>query len=195
MPLESIQIDSSNKTYSIRKKIHTFFLLLRSSILKLDFLYDCGSSIFKIRQWGSLLNYLSNATCLTWFGFSKAKLCPISHNDLIMDWFSTTNLYDLPRVTVLSFGSKIDSQETTVCVLATNFYGTPIRCSERELWIFSHHHLFEMKFRSLKKHYLPQIISLKILWTKLWNVLKYFLRISASHPKNFRFWTFVEKKL
>jgi len=28
---------------------------------------------------------LSNSTCLTWFGFFNAKLCPISHNDLIMD--------------------------------------------------------------------------------------------------------------
>ena len=64
---------------------------------------------------------------------------------------------------------------------------------ERELWIFSHDHLFEMKFGSLEKHYLPQIISPKILRTKIWNFYKIFLRISASHPKNFSFWNFVEK--
>ena len=136
-----------------------------------------------------------NATGLTWFGFSKTKLCPISHNDLIIYWFSTSNLYELPRVTVSSFSSEIDIQETKVHVLVTNFYGTPIRCSERELWIFSHDHLFEMNFRSLKKHYLPQIISPKMLRTKLWNFLMMFLKILVSYPKNFSFWYFVEKTL
>ena len=86
-----------------------------------------------------------------------------SHNDLIMDWFNIANVYDLPRVTVSSFTSKIDSQETAIHVLVTTFYGTPIQSPERELLKFSHDHLFEMQFRSLKKHYLPQIISPKIL--------------------------------
>ena len=89
----------------------------------------------------------------------RKEVCPISHNDQILDWFNRAHLYNLPRVTVLSFLSEIDSQETKVCLIATNFYGTPIGCPERELLKFSHDHLFEMKFRSLKKHYLPQIIS------------------------------------
>ena len=113
------------------------------------------------------MNSLLNSTGLTGFGFSKTKVSPISHNDLIMDWFSRVNLYDLPRVTVSSFTSEIYSHETTIRVLVTTFYGTPILCSERELLEFSHDHLFEMKLRSLKKHYLPQIISPKILQTKL----------------------------
>ena len=170
-------------------------MLLRSSILKLDYLCDYGSSISKIQHWIHPLNSLLNSTVLTWFGFSKTNLCPISHNDLIMDWFSIANLYGLPRVTVSSFASEIDSQETRVRVLVTTFYGTPIRCPERELLNFSHDHLFEMKFRSLKKHYLLQIISPKMLRTKLWNFLTTFLRISALHHMNFRFWTFVENNL
>ena len=101
------------------EKIHTFFLLLRSSILKLDYLCDCGSSISEIWHWGILLNYLSNATSLTWFGFPKENLCPISHNDLIMDWFNRSNLYDLPNVTVFSLSSEIDSKETKVCVFVS----------------------------------------------------------------------------
>ena len=133
-PWNQFKLILQTRLMQFGKKIHTFFLLLRISILKLDYLCDCGSSISEIFHWGSLLNYLSNATGLTWFGFSKAKLCPISHNDLIMDWFSRVNLYDLPRVMFSCFGSEIDSQETTVRVLATNFYGTQIRCSERELW-------------------------------------------------------------
>ena len=141
------------------------------------------------------MNSLLNAIGLTWFGFSKTKLCPISHNDLIMDWFSRANLYDLPRVTVSSFTSKIDSQETIVHLLATNFHGTPIRRSERDLLKFSHDHLFEMKFRSLKKHYIPQIISPKIFWNKIWNFLKIFLRISDSHPKIFSFLKLRRKKV
>ena len=140
-----------------------FFLILRSSILKLNYLYDFRSSITYIWHQVSPLNSLSNATGLTSFGFFKAKLCPISHNDPIMEWFSIVNLYDFPRVIVSSFVSEIDSQETTVCVIASTFYGTPIRCLERELLNFSHDHLFEMKFRPLKKHYLPQIISTKML--------------------------------
>ena len=168
-------------------------MLLRISILKLDYICDFNTSKFYFWYQHNPLNYLSNSTGITWFGFSKTKLCPISHNDLIMDWFSRKNLYDLPRVTVSSFVSEIDSQKTTVHVLATNFYGTPIRFPERELLNFSHDHLFEMKFRSLKKHYLPQIISPKLLRTKLWNFLKNFLRISALHPKHFSLWYFVEK--
>ena len=132
------------------------------------------------------------ATGLTWFGFLKAKLCPISHNDLIMEWFSSANLYDLPLVTVSSFSSEIDRKETTVYVIAITFYDTPILCLERELWMFSHDHLFEMKFRSLKNHYLPQIICSKILQTKIWNFYTTFIRISASLCKNF---SFMEKKL
>ena len=150
MPLESIQIDFSNKTYAIRKKIHTFFLLLRSSILKLDYICDCSTSIFDFWYQRIPMNYLSNAIGLTWFGLFKAKLCPIARNDLIMDWFNRANLYDLPRVTVSSFGSEIYRQETKIHVLPANFYSIPIWCSERELWIFSHDHLFEMKFGSLK---------------------------------------------
>ena len=141
------------------------------------------------------MNSISNATGLTWFGFSKTKLFPTSHNDLIMDWFSRANLYDLPHVIFSSFSSEIDRKETKFHVLVTNFYGTPIQCPKRELLNFSHDHLFEMKFKSLKKHYLPQIISPKILRKKLWNFLMNFLRISASHHVNFRFWTFVEKNL
>ena len=170
-------------------------MLLRSSILNFSYLYNFRSSISKLQPCSIPLKLLSNGTSLTWFWCSKTKLCPISHNDLILDWFSRANLYDLPRVTVSSFVSEIDSQETTVCVLVTTFYGTQIHCPERELLNFSHDHLFEMQFRSLKKHYLPQIISPKILWTNLWNVLKTFPRISASHHMNFRFWTFVETKL
>ena len=49
-----------------------------------------------------------------------------------MDWSSRANLYDMPCVTISSFGSKIDTYETTVRVLAANFYRTPIQCLERE---------------------------------------------------------------
>ena len=96
-------------------------MLLRSSILKLDYLCDFGSSISKIWHWGGPLNSLLNATGLTWFGFLKTNLCPISYDDLIMDWFSREKLYHLPCVIFSSFGSKIDSQETTVRVLAWTF--------------------------------------------------------------------------
>ena len=194
-PWNQFKLILQTRLMQFGKKNTHLLLALRSSILKLYYLCDCGSSISKIQHWSSPLNSLLNSIGLTWFGFSKTKLCPISHNYLIMDWFSRANLYDLPRVTVLSFVSEIDSEETTGCVLVTTFDGTPIQSSERELLKFSHDHLFEMKFRSLKKHYLPQIISPKILRTKFWNFLTNFLKISALHHMNFRFWTFVKTNL
>ena len=150
MPLESLQTYFSHKTYVIRK-IHTFFLLLRSLILKLMYLCNFGSPRFYLQCCSSPLKLLSNAIGLTWFGFFKPKLYPISHNDLIMDWFSRENLYSVPRVTVSSSGYEIDTQETTFHVLSATSYRIQIRCSERELWRFSQGDLFEMKFRSLQK--------------------------------------------
>ena len=100
--------------------------------MKLNYLCDFRSLISEIWSWGSPLNPLSNAIGLTWFGFFKENLCPISHNDLIMDWFSRENLYDLPCVIIFSFGSKIYRKETTVHVLPTTFYRIPIWFSERE---------------------------------------------------------------
>ena len=79
------------------------------------------------------MNTLSNATSMTLFGFFKTNWGTISYDDLIMDWFSRANLYDLPRVTVYSFGSEIDRPKTAVRLLAANFYSIPIRCLEREL--------------------------------------------------------------
>ena len=132
MPLESIQIDSSNKTYAIQKKIHTFFLLLSSSILKLYYLCNYEYSLSEIWSYSSPLNLLSNLTGLTRFRFFMTKLCLISHNDLIMDYFRRANLYDMPRVIVSSFGSEIDTKETKVHVLVENFYIIVIRCSEKK---------------------------------------------------------------
>ena len=150
-PWNQFKLILQRRLMQFEKKIHTFFLLLRSLILKLNYLYYFGSSISKIRPCSSTPNLLSNSTGVTWFGCFKIKLCPISHNGLIMYWFSRANVYGVPCVTFSSFSSKIDTQETKVCVISVTFYKIPIRCSERELWIFYHDHLFDMKFGSLKK--------------------------------------------
>ena len=171
MPLESLQTELSNKTYAIWKKIHTFFFLLRSSVLKLMYLCNFGSSISKIWSCSRPINFLLNATGLTWFGFLKAKLFPISHNDVIMDWFSRVNLYGVPCVIVSYFGFEIDTQELQ-CMYLRQLFTEFQFDAQRELWRFSHNHLFEMKFESLKKPYVPWIISPKILRTKTWNVLE-----------------------
>ena len=127
---------------NFKNQIHTFFFLLRSSILKLNYLYDFLSSISENWPYGSPLNPLSNAIGLTWFGFFKTKLCPISHDDLIMYSLSRAKLYDLPCVTVSSFSSEIDTQETKVCAILDTLYRIPIWYSKRELWWFSQGHLF-----------------------------------------------------
>ena len=153
------------------------------------------SSISDFQSCSSPLCRLSNSTVLTQFGFFKWDLYPISHNALIMNCFSRAQLYDLPRVTIYSFGSKICRDKCTCCAISTNFYEIPIRYSERELWRFYQGHFFEMNFRSLQKPLLPQIISPKMLYNLIWNFYCSFLRILASPHKNFSFWTFVEKNL
>ena len=191
MPLESLQTDFSNKTYAIKKKIHTFFFRLRSSILKLMYLCIFQSPIFYLSCFSSPPNLLSNSIGLTWFWFFNTKLFTISHNDLIMDWFSRSNLYSVPHVIVSSFSSEIYIQETTFHLVSSNFYRIPIWLLERELWQFSQGHLFEMKLGSLKQSQIPQIIYPKIFWTKIWNLYTTFLRLSALLCRNLILWNFV----
>ena len=107
----------TNTMQTCLKNTHLFFLLFRRSILNLIYLFYFRYSRFEFISCIIPIIPLSNAMGQTLFGFFKAKLCPISHNDLIMDWFSRTNFYDMPRVTISSFGSEIDPQETTVRVI------------------------------------------------------------------------------
>ena len=88
-----------------------FFLHSRSSILNLLYLCNFGSLRSKISSYGSPLSPLSNPTGLIKIGFFKKELCPISHDDLIIDWFSSANLYEVPRVTIATFGPKNDTQK------------------------------------------------------------------------------------
>ena len=46
----------------------------------------------------------------------------MSQDDLALDWFSRVILYGLPRVTVVTAGSEIWSQKTTVCAISETFY-------------------------------------------------------------------------
>ena len=134
-----------------------------------------------------LIKLLFKAARVLFIIFFKRELYPISHTALIMDCFSRSHLYGVPRVTVSSFASKLDRTETTDYALSATFYIIPIRYSERELWCFYQGHFFEMNFRSLQKPLLPQIISPKILRNLIWNLYWSFLMISASPHKHFIF--------
>ena len=109
-----------------------FSLPSRSSILNLVYLCYFRSSISDFWSCSSPLSYLSNSIGLTEFGFFKRELYPISHTALIMDCFIKAHLYDMPRVTVSSFGSKIDRSKSKDYALSTTFYVIPIWYSERE---------------------------------------------------------------
>ena len=132
-PWNQFKLILQTRLMQFRKKNTHLLLSLRSSILKLNYLCNWKSLISKIHPCSIPLKLLSNATGLIWFGFFKARLCPFSHNDPILDWFSRANLYDLPHVTVWSFGSKIYRKETTVRVILATLYKIPIWCLEREL--------------------------------------------------------------
>ena len=77
-----------------------FFLPSRSLILNLVYLSYFRSSIYDFWLCRSTLSLLSHAIGLIQFGFFKGDLCPISHNDLIMDCFSRANFYGVPCVTI-----------------------------------------------------------------------------------------------
>ena len=80
------------------------------------------TSSSEIATHGSPLCPLSNATSLTPMGFSNEELCQIFHSDLIIDLFRKENLYEVPRVTILTFASKTYIQETKVRPLSVPSY-------------------------------------------------------------------------
>ena len=131
MPFEFLQTNFSNQAYAkFKKKTTHLFTLCRSLILNLMYLCNFGSSSSEIVICSSPLCPLSNSTSLIQVGFSKEELCTISQDDLIIEQFSRANLYDVPRVTVSTFGSEKFIQETTLChfsVLLTKFQSDPQR--------------------------------------------------------------------
>lgn len=122
MPFESPQTDFSNKSYVKFKKIYTFFLLFRSSILKLLYLCDFGSPRYEILSYGSPISLISKPVSQTDIGFYKKELFPISHDELIIDWFRRENLYGVPRVTVSTFFPQFDTRNTKFRVISITFY-------------------------------------------------------------------------
>jgi len=74
-------------------------------------LCDFRSPICYVQSFSIPLSLLSNAMGLTQFEFLKVKLCPVSHNDLIMDYFSIENLYSVTRLPISYFDSKIDTKK------------------------------------------------------------------------------------
>ena len=121
-----------------------FFLPSRSSILNILYLCNYGSPGSSISSCVIPLSPISNPMGLINIGLFKKGLCPVSHDDLIIDWFSRANLYDVTRVTVSTIGYGTDTQQTTVYFICVNFYEIWIRCFERDLWWFSQGHLFGM---------------------------------------------------
>ena len=143
-PLNSFKLIFQTKLMQKFKKTTHLFSLCRSLILNLMYLCNFGSSSSGISIWGSPLCPLSNATSLIQIGFSKKMLCTISQDDLIIDLSRRANLYEVPCVTVSTFGSKKYIQETIFCPLSIPSYKISIWCSERKLWRFSPGHLFGM---------------------------------------------------
>ena len=131
--------------------MHTFFFLFRILILKLLYLYNFRSPMSRIKSCSSHMSPLSNIARLIKIGFSKEELCPISHDDLIIDSFSRANLYKVPHVTVLNFCPKYATQKTIVHPIYITTYEIWSQCLEKKLWRFSQCHMFDMEFGSLQK--------------------------------------------
>jgi len=122
----------------------SLFLDFKSLILKRLWICNFRSPISEIWFGSNPLSPLSNPEILIKIGFYKEALCQISHDDLIIDWFSRANLYEVSRVTVSTLGPETNIQKTTVRPLSLTFYKISIWCSEKKLWQCSQGHLFSM---------------------------------------------------
>ena len=65
---------------------------------------------------------LSNPIGIIRIGFFKKYLVPMSHDDLIIDWFSTANVYEFPHVTIVTFGPKNATQKMSVRPISVTSY-------------------------------------------------------------------------
>ena len=122
MPFEFLPTNLSNQTYEKKLKTTHLFSLCRSSIWNLMYLCNFRSPGSEIASCGIPLSLLSNLVSLIKIGPSKEDLCQISHNDLIIDGFSTANLYEVPCVTFLTLGPKTNTQKTTGRPLSVTSY-------------------------------------------------------------------------
>lgn len=109
-------------------------------------LFNFGSPRSEIRSYGIPLNLLSNVTSQTKNGLLKVRFFPISHDDLIMDWFNRVHLYKVPHVTIMIFDPENDTWKTKVRAISVTFYKIQIWCSKRKWWWFFLGHLFEIEF-------------------------------------------------
>jgi len=100
------------------------------------YLYNFRSLGSQISCCGSPFSPLSKPTGLINIWFCKKELCPISHDDLIIDWFSRANLYEMPHATITTFGPENSTQKTKVYYISMNIYKILIQCLERNLWGF-----------------------------------------------------------
>lgn len=98
--------------------------------MNLLYLCDFRSPGFEILSYGSPLSPISKPIGLIKIGFFKKELFSISHDDLIIDWFSRDKLYKVPCFIVATFGPKNDTQQlqsVVVMRLFTKFESNPQR--------------------------------------------------------------------
>ena len=105
--------------------------------MKLLYLCNFGSSRSEISSCSIPVSLISNATNLTDIGLFKKMLCPISHDDLVRNWFSRVNLYRVPHVTVLTFGLENDIIKTKVRAFFSHFLeNSNLMLREKVMMIF-----------------------------------------------------------
>ena len=122
-PLNSFKlIFQTNLMQKKFKNYKPFFSLCRSLILNLMYFCNFQSPRFEIASCSNPLRNISKPMSLIKIGFSNEELCQISHDRLIIDWFSSTSLYEVTRVTVLTLGSKTDTTKTRVHPIFVNSY-------------------------------------------------------------------------
>ena len=68
------------------------------------------------------LSPISNPASLIKIGFCKEELCQISHDNLIIDWFTRENLYEVSHVTVSILGPETDTHKPKDRLLYVTFY-------------------------------------------------------------------------
>jgi len=120
-PWNYFKLFFQTKVMQFFKKYTNIFLAFRSLILKRLHLFNIHSPRSEILFGYIPPSLLSNSTIQINIGFLKIKLCPISHDDLAMDWFGKTNLYGKPHVNVSPFEPNNDTWKIIVRAITSLF--------------------------------------------------------------------------
>ena len=108
---------------------------------------------------GSLGSPFSKSACFVKFWYAKWNWSQFSHNVFILGLFRIANLYWMPRVTVFTSGSEIDTSKYLVHSLTIPTSFTQFGSIYLQIYTFYPKQLFETGFWTSHKPWLERSVS------------------------------------